>query len=402
MEVCFLASGERLTVLDPQDFEGRTAMAVKQRLAAPAGVSRFRQRLFPENDSCEIEDDEVFAGAMKVMLVVLELGSPGAGQTQQLVDASMGNNLVSLEALLRQPCDPNVVDEEGVTPLHYAAERGHLQALQLLLEAGADKDAMVAPGAFSFPSTPLFWAAADNHVDIVRFLLAAGANKDLSNPLYIAAQNGNFESVHLLVASGVTIDQAEDNGETPLMTAASEGYLKIVELLVASGARCDITREDGYTAMDCATTMSNVEMVRFLAEPTVRHLAELETDKKRLKKWHEMKPQSQWPAEFRDAAQASLKLWNRPCKMVEKNLWSVTHFYIPNYFHASRESGVLVFPHANDKEQLRPGEELIAATAAKVSFNLAPARRKLPLHLHWGWVWQCNTRTKMTRLSNTN
>ena len=43
MEVCFLASGERVATLDAADFEGKTCKAVKQALTAEIGVTRFRQ-----------------------------------------------------------------------------------------------------------------------------------------------------------------------------------------------------------------------------------------------------------------------------------------------------------------------------------------------------------------------
>ena len=132
--------------------------------------------------------------------------------------------------------------------------------------------------------TPLFLAAAEGHANIVALLLEAGANKDqpqhgMATPLYIAAQNGNLDSVRLLVESRADVNQADDRSETPLMITASEGYLEIVKLLVASGARCDLTRHDGFTAMDYAThvQMSNIEVVRFLAKPTVEHMAEAES-----------------------------------------------------------------------------------------------------------------------------
>ena len=59
MEVYFLASGERLASLDAADFEGKTAKIVKQLLTTQLGVSRFRQKLFVEDGSREIPDDEV-------------------------------------------------------------------------------------------------------------------------------------------------------------------------------------------------------------------------------------------------------------------------------------------------------------------------------------------------------
>ena len=79
MEVRFLASGEVLTTLDQNDFDGKTAREVKRTLAAHVGVSRFRQRLFAEDGYREIQDDEVFGSSpMKVQLVMLEFLPPDA------------------------------------------------------------------------------------------------------------------------------------------------------------------------------------------------------------------------------------------------------------------------------------------------------------------------------------
>ena len=53
------------------------------------------------------------------------------------------------------------------------AERGHLEVVRLLLEAGADKDAATQPGA-----TALMFVAKNGHLEVVRLLLEAGADKD--------------------------------------------------------------------------------------------------------------------------------------------------------------------------------------------------------------------------------
>ena len=60
MEMCFLTSGETLTVLE-DELQGKTVKAVKKALAAKVGISRFKQRLFVEDGSREIQDDEVLA-----------------------------------------------------------------------------------------------------------------------------------------------------------------------------------------------------------------------------------------------------------------------------------------------------------------------------------------------------
>lgn len=64
-------------------------------------------------------------------------------------------------------------DAEGVTPLIAAAEGGYLQAVRLLVEAGADLN---RPDASGF--TPLMGAARSGNAGMVRFLLERGARVD--------------------------------------------------------------------------------------------------------------------------------------------------------------------------------------------------------------------------------
>ena len=170
MEVCFL-SGVSLA-LALEEFEGKTAKAVKQALAVQIGVSRFRQRLFSELGP-EVLDDEVFASApVKLQMVVLDF-HPADQRNQQVISASTDNDLIALEKILSSPANPNLTDEHGKTPLHCAARNGHVESMSLLLEAGADKDQANNQGA-----TPLYIAAQKGHLDVVRHLVEVGADKD--------------------------------------------------------------------------------------------------------------------------------------------------------------------------------------------------------------------------------
>eukprot|EP00435_Cladocopium_sp_Y103_P053574 s627_g17.t1 len=196
MEVCFL-SGETRAALAPDEFEGKTAKAVKQALEVQIGVTRFRQRLFSEHGS-EVQDDEVFASApVKLQMVVLGFYPADAPRNQQVISASIDNDLVALEKFLNRPSNPNVTDEHGYTPLHYAARNGHVESMLLLLEAGAEKD---PPSAENERITPLYIAAQNGHLVAVRHLVEVGADKERADnegatPLYIAAHNGHLDVV---------------------------------------------------------------------------------------------------------------------------------------------------------------------------------------------------------------
>ena len=114
MEVRFLASGEILTTLDQDVFDGKTAREVKQTLAANVRVSRFRQRLFTEDGFHEIHDDEVFGSApVQVQLVMLEFLPPDAEEDELMISACHRNNTVRLEKILQGPRNPNLSGAHG-------------------------------------------------------------------------------------------------------------------------------------------------------------------------------------------------------------------------------------------------------------------------------------------------
>jgi ankyrin repeat protein len=74
------------------------------------------------------------------------------------------------------------VNKPGWTPLHYAAAKGHLDIMNLLLENNAYIDAEAPNG-----TTPLMMAAEYGTPDAVKLLLDAGADAQLKNALGMTA-----------------------------------------------------------------------------------------------------------------------------------------------------------------------------------------------------------------------
>ena len=64
----------------------------------------------------------------------------------RLRTAALRGDLAALTRALDEGADPCLADEDGYTPLHYAAGYGRLDILQALLAAGADKEVRNSDG----------------------------------------------------------------------------------------------------------------------------------------------------------------------------------------------------------------------------------------------------------------
>jgi len=79
--------------------------------------------------------------------------------------------------LLENGANPNTPDEYNRTPLDAAIYCHNLDAVQLLVEAGGDCNAVCGEDGYR----PLHQAAFRGNIDIVRYLLEQGADKNLLN-----------------------------------------------------------------------------------------------------------------------------------------------------------------------------------------------------------------------------
>jgi ankyrin repeat protein len=127
-------------------------------------------------------------------------------------------------------------DARQNTPLIWAASLGSLEAVNLLLGAGANPNEANALGI-----TPLIAAAID--ADKVKALLAAGADvKAKSNTgqhaLAAAAAGARAsDSVKLLLAAGAPVNERSAQGSTPLLAALGNScHVETARLLLAAGA----------------------------------------------------------------------------------------------------------------------------------------------------------------------
>jgi len=155
-----------------------------------------------------------------------------------VVDAAARGDLAAVKAALAQRADVQGPQGDGMTALHWAAERGDAAMTALLLQAGASTAKRTRIGGY----TPLHLASRQGNAAVARALLAAGADARAvtgtgATALHLAASAGTAEVVSALLAGKADPDAREVAwGQTPLMFAAAADRAAAVEALIAGGA----------------------------------------------------------------------------------------------------------------------------------------------------------------------
>jgi len=82
-----------------------------------------------------------------------------------------------------------------------------------------------------------------------------------------SVNSGNVDHVRQMLANGVNVDYADDDGMTPLQHAAYKGNLELCEMLLAHGADVNYSaHEHGYTALMFAALSGKKNVVKILLE----------------------------------------------------------------------------------------------------------------------------------------
>jgi uncharacterized protein len=172
-------------------------------------------------------------------VLLLVLSAAVAPSDSVIADAAMNGDRDSIRELLRAGFDVNAAQPDGMTALHWAADRNDATIAEILLYAGAKHTAKTRIAGH----TPLMVASRHGHAEVITVLLEAGADANVrstaggTTPLHFAAASGSVATIEALIRHGAEVDAQEvSNGHTPLMFAAAYNQPGSVEALIAAGA----------------------------------------------------------------------------------------------------------------------------------------------------------------------
>ncbi|KAI8850331.1 ankyrin repeat-containing domain protein [Chytridium lagenaria] len=159
-------------------------------------------------------------------------------------------------------------DKDNCTALHWAAINNQIAIARLLVERGAEIDAIGG----ELMATPLQWASRSGHVQMATFLYQRGANplvKDNQgyNSLHLAAHAGHAMMLIYLVAVGVDVNSPDTMGRTALMWTAYQGNSpESMDAVIKQKAGLDVTDSTGYTALHWAIISHHLNFAKKLIE----------------------------------------------------------------------------------------------------------------------------------------
>jgi ankyrin repeat protein len=198
------------------------------------------------HSTTEEEDMPRFLLRLGLAVAALAAGACAANPRTPLGDAAARNDVAAMRQLLDAG---HMADERGDgawTPLIWAAHAGAVDAVDVLLRAGADVN-RPGPTDDAWDATPLQHAILARQPGVVRLLLERGADPSQgaggsSPPLLLAAGDTDPSTITLLLAHGADPAVEDEHGATPLTRAVAAGTIHGPDNPMFGGCRTETVR----------------------------------------------------------------------------------------------------------------------------------------------------------------
>jgi len=242
----------------------------------------------------------VICGDVKILdLVMAKIGKPSPNDISNAIQSAAMYDREELITYFRDKgYSGNLVDGNGSSVLHAVAKYANVDALQLLIDYGANPDGEGETDTYS----PLIVACTYGTTETVRCLLENGA-KPYYSVMITAQYQDDFDKIKLLVEYGADINAVSDDKESSvlgsavvssnaifaylieqggnvdycnaktglslLMLAAKFGLTDNARVLLEAGADTSIRDNNGMSAYDYAVASKDTDMLALFAEKDI-------------------------------------------------------------------------------------------------------------------------------------
>ena len=160
----------------------------------------------------------------------------------------------------------NEKDNNGYTASIRASKQGYKDVVELLIYAGAEKEAKTNKGY-----TALICASKQGKLEVVNALIKAGAEKEAKTnkgwtALICASKQGHLGVVNALIKAGAEKEAKTNKDWTALICASKQGHLGVVHALIKAGAKIRAATKNQWTALKWASKQGHLGVVNALIE----------------------------------------------------------------------------------------------------------------------------------------
>lgn len=184
--------------------------------------------------------------------------------------AATRGDLKSVTVLLQYRADPNVTSLRGQTPLHWASQNPtgqSAQILQALIDAGSNINQ-----TDYWKRTALIYASCNqDDPRCLEVLVNSGANLNSQDchqrsPLGYAAKMGKFKGLEYLLSVGADSGLVDNWGYPPIFESLQHNHHNCLRRLLQHSPMPILTDINGMSALHVAALHSDVETFDVLAE----------------------------------------------------------------------------------------------------------------------------------------
>lgn len=232
---------------------GQTILHVLADSAMAETCTRLLDCRRKENDPYGLHKgiDDIFSASLSLWNTIqVDVGAKDEqGWTPMHWAAFSGHKDVIVSLLATENADPNATDKDGWSALHCSASRGFKDVVLTLLDKGADINARDLDGW-----TPLHYSSFRGFADVAIILLNRHADVNAKTdagwtPLHCAAVRGLMNMVIILLDRGVDVDAKASDGCSALNYAIFQKFRDVAEKLMERTANTDERTKNEITTL---------------------------------------------------------------------------------------------------------------------------------------------------------
>lgn len=234
-----------------------TESKVRNIRADPHSTTRYLQRVKNRLGTLREERKSMIATSQNIQQILHE--------QDELITASINNDIKKVEELVFRGVSVNLPDETGYTAFKYACGKSNNDVVELML-----KHTEVDINYFDANSDPSILIAAKQKNDVIlRRLLEHGADPNVQNtagqvPLHEVCSSGRLNVATTLLKWGANVNLKDNKGNTALFYAATKNHVDLAILLLDQGSSIEIKNAEGLSIVEASQLSKASEVLNLI------------------------------------------------------------------------------------------------------------------------------------------